>query len=90
MSKGYLVLDYVPVYCMVCPCITSSYGIRCAITGDVLKDRLSKPSNCPIKEMPDRKPELEMDIVHHESVDCGYYLGWNALLDKLEGVERNE
>lgn len=40
---------------------------------------------CPLKEIPDRKPELQMDIIHSESIECGYYDGWNACIDEIVG-----
>lgn len=88
MSKAVLVIDEMPGCCGDCPCFNAVYigchiiyekiGIDTAYFG-------SRPCFCPLKEIPERKPDLGIDIIHPESLEVEYYNdGWNACIDELE------
>ena len=40
-------------------------------------------SNCPLKEVPQKKEEIEMEISHAESVEMGYREGYNACINEI-------
>lgn len=78
MSRAVLVLDGMPLNCSYCPCYNARwsecYAVSKKIETPVALDG-ERPDWCPLKEMPEKKPELVMDIVHHESLECGFYNG---------------
>lgn len=51
----------------------------------------TRSAKCPLLDIPERKDEFEMDVVHHESVALGEAIGWNKCLEYiLNGGKENE
>lgn len=89
MSKGNIILDSIPARCVSCSCY-DSFTVRgdtgfCLIKNRNVEngDKFGRPDWCPIKEMPNKKSEFEMDILEHESFDFGKRAGWNECIDEL-------
>lgn len=84
MNKAIFVLDEMPKKCCECPCFDHDY-VWCQVVGRSASYLDRREEFCPLKELPSIKPELIMDIIHHESFDCGYNNGWNQCLDYICG-----
>lgn len=80
MSKGYLVFDDIPDSCLNCPVVMTDVNgcnsLICGKSKTVIGNPFERHENCPIKTLPDR--DLSSYII-------GYFDGWNAVLNKLEG-----
>ena len=92
MAKAMLIMD-MPSSCEECDFFKELRWNRhyCTqknckeIEGYVSDFRYEKPYWCPLRECPQKKEEFEMDIIHHESLDLGKRLGYNACIDEILG-----
>lgn len=94
MSKAILVMD-MPTKCICCPlatttennniiCIIKNYQKKCcSVFANVMNN--SKPNNCPLREVPQKKSEATATTSSYFKV-----LGYNACIDEImKGVEEN-
>ena len=89
MSKCVAVID-IPDNCFNCPFIVNEChktNLYCLLAPNnrMCLSLTRKQLWCPLKPLPEKKPELVMDIIHSESIECGYYDGWNACLEQIRG-----
>ena len=90
MSKAMLIMD-MPNGCIECPLCYNEDFPMCEAGGRRIKeDNIEKRQEwCPLKEVPQKKAEFDMDIIHHESLDLGKRIGYNACIDEILGGEEN-
>lgn len=96
MSKAVLVMD-MPDICMDCEfCMEIHEGLEacCILVADnndssfcrEIDDYCQcKPDWCPLKPMPDKISEEELDKMGTKGYDYGYFDGWNACIDAITG-----
>ena len=93
MPKVMLIMD-MPSSCLDCPCSKFNPNIKtecrwqCEANGMELSEinlDIERPILCPLRECPTKKDEFEMDIIHHESLDLGKRIGYNACIDEILG-----
>jgi len=81
MGKAVLVMD-MPKNCFACD--LESYGECKAMFGEVIENKLEKPSWCPLKPMPEKKPTIGKES-ENDKVCMNF--GWNACIDAICGKE---
>ena len=88
MAKAMLIID-MPSSCAECILgDDDSSGLYCVPKEeyvDVEDTTESRASFCPLVEVPKKKEEWDMDIIHHESLDLGKRIGYNACIDEILG-----
>ena len=85
MAKAMLIMD-MPSSCDKCPIhSTNVFGDICCRGKDGRICLKEKPNWCPLREVPQKKVEWDMDIIHHESLDLGKRIGYNACIDEILG-----
>lgn len=83
MSKAILIMD-MPKSCNECDVICTKY--YSALQNGNL-EVLTKPSDCPLKEV----PEYKKSILRQEEFGEGFDIGYNACIDEiLKGSEESE
>ena len=87
MNKAILVID-MPESCDGCYFVDSSEQgkLWCGVPmfgHEVTHCTDCKHSDCPLKEVPEKVQEKEMEISHSESVEMGYSSGWNDCIDEI-------
>lgn len=96
MSKAILVME-MPNSCSKCKMrYIDSYGDACCrLKGFIDSGSDKKPSWCPLRELPNRKPERILKTLG-KSVKTTKFeysdlnIGWNACLDAIEGRTVND
>lgn len=94
MSKGIIVVN-IPKKCNDCP-IRHPGIAKCLVTGKSTShtekgrpmNERKRPSWCPIRPMPDRKPHSMLapsPMLEKEGYYLPYDRGWNDCLDKVTG-----
>lgn len=93
MSKAVLVMD-MPECCADCYCssfetINKKLNLICGATGEDANN-VGKPDWCPLRELPERKPESERRECEGSArgtwqVPLLENMGWNACLDEITG-----
>lgn len=91
MAKAVLVMD-MPECCADCACSYFERGSKelnliCGATGEDANN-VGKPDWCPLRELPERKPESERRECEGSArgtwqVPLLENMGWNACLDKI-------
>lgn len=79
MSKAVLVMD-MPENCYQCP--FGNDDAECDVIGRPFNQKKEKPDWCPLRQMPEKKPEY-LSINSKK----GYCDGWNACIDAIGGGE---
>lgn len=83
MAKVMLIMDK-PTTCSECK-LCGFDGV-CHAVHEFCQYRFDKKQEwCPLREVPQKKEEFEMDIIHHESLDLGKRIGYNACIDEILG-----
>ena len=84
MAKAMLIMDEMPTICSECK-LCGFDGV-CHAVHEFCQYRFDKKQEwCPLRQVPQKKEEFEMDIIHHESLDLGKRLGYNACIDEILG-----
>ena len=81
MSKAVLVMD-MPKRCYECP--FGNDDAECDVVGRHFNQKKEKPDWCPLRPMPEKKPE-EVPIAYTHF--GAYKDGWNACIDAIGGGE---
>ena len=96
MAKAMLIMD-MPSRCIECPLLASwqdsasaPRNYWCPYNLEITIEVEKRSEWCPLREVPQKKEEFEMDIIHHESLDLGKRLGYNACIDEILGVASDE
>lgn len=91
MSKSVLVMD-TPEKCDDCNirainlawCQAERKSTSHYSTGKPMDER-KRPDWCPLKPIPEKISEEELDMMATKGYDYGYFDGWNACVDKIIG-----
>ena len=87
MAKAVLVMD-MPECCADCACSyferdSKELNLICGATGGEDANNVGKPDWCPLRELPEKMPDLEHG---YENVEKSIIrIGWNACLEKITG-----
>ena len=92
MRKAVLVLDEMPDMCTECQFSIYAGRYYCTAINRELEGYpfINKPDWCPLKALPEKKSEWEMDVIEFESHDLGEHVGWNKCVDYLLGEKEKE
>ncbi len=86
MEKGFVIIDEIPKKCDGCPFCNSSFGkIVCNHQIRKIKDINIRPNWCPIKPMPERKPERLTSEYEFGNLGKAFETGWNACIKQIAG-----
>ena len=86
MAKAVLVMD-MPECCADCACSyferdSKELNLICGATGGEDANNVGKPDWCPLRELPEKIPDLEHG---YENVEKSIIrIGWNACLDAID------
>lgn len=88
MSKGILVLEWMPTYCSECTFCYEKYneGSWC----DLLNEQVyqwGKPDHCPLRELPGKQVR---DYPEYDRYITGYDDGWDDCINEILGEENYE
>lgn len=94
MPKAILIMDDMPECCADCPCSfferdNPILNLICGVTQEDAYN-VGKPDWCPLRELPERKPESERRECEGSArgtwqVPLLENMGWNACLDEITG-----
>lgn len=85
MSKGVLVLEWMPMNCIECPFCYEKYheGNWCDLINEyACRDK--RLEDCPLRELPEKQIR---DYPEYDRYITGYDDGWDACIDYILGEE---
>lgn len=86
MSKGILLLEWMPSYCSDCIFCYERHqdGSWCELLNERVFNQWGKLDMCPLKELPEKQVR---DYPEYDRYVTGWDDGWDACLDEILGEE---